>query len=136
MARETYVKLGKQSPYYARHRTITTTYLFMKWLVPDCLPYICLLKKNIKNINSFISIRPYTLMLATYKRDTWVFSLPNALNNLGPKPSSCDRFSIGHWNLDGILAYNFIKRSLLCAYISTNYFDILRLSETYFDSNI
>ena len=75
-------------------------------------------------------------MLATYKRHTWVFSLPNALNSLGPKPSSCDRFSIGHWNLDGILAYNFIKRSLLCAYISTNYFDILRLSETYFDSNI
>ena len=52
--------------------------------------------------------------------------------NPGPKPSSSNKFSICHWNLNSICAHNFIKR----AYISVHNFDILCLSETYLDSTI
>ena len=44
--------------------------------------------------------------------------------------------SICHWNLNSIPAHNFIKSSLLRAYISINKFDIICLSETYLDSSI
>ena len=56
--------------------------------------------------------------------------------NPGPKPSSCNKFSICHWNLNSISVHNFIKLSLLRAYISVHNFDILCLSETYLDSTI
>ena len=47
--------------------------------------------------------------------------------NPGPKPDSCENFSVCHWNLDGISAHNFSKVSLLNAYTSQPSF----LSETY-----
>ena len=56
--------------------------------------------------------------------------------NPGPKFSSYDRFSICHWNLNSISVHNFIKISLLRAYVSTHNFDILCLAETYLDSSI
>ena len=56
--------------------------------------------------------------------------------NLGPKPSSCNKFSICHWNLNFIFAHNLKKLSLLRAYISIHNFDILWLSETYLESTI
>ena len=52
------------------------------------------------------------------------------------KPSSSDKFSICHWNLNCVSADIFIKIYLLRAYISTQNFDILCLSEIYFDSSI
>ena len=56
--------------------------------------------------------------------------------NPKPKPSSCDKFSICHCNLNSISAYNFMKLSLSHAHISIHNFDILCLSETYLDSSI
>ena len=61
-------------------------------------------------------------MLATYIRHNWVCSILITLSgdtekNPGPKPSSCDKFSICHWNLNDISEHNVIKRSLLRAYI-------------------
>ena len=56
--------------------------------------------------------------------------------NPGPKPYICDSLSISHWNLNSISAHNFIKLSLLRAYISINKTDIICLSETYVDSSI
>ena len=44
--------------------------------------------------------------------------------------------SICHWNLNSISAYNFIKLTLLRAYISVNKIDITCLSQTYLDSSI
>ena len=52
------------------------------------------------------------------------------------KTSSCNKFSICHWNLNRISAHNFIKLSLLLAYISVHSFDILCLLETHLDSTI
>ena len=71
----------------------------MKILVTNGLPSMVLLRKNIKNINSFVSRGLYTLMLATYIRHTWVCPILITLSgdiekNTGPKPSSCDKFSI------------------------------------------
>ena len=56
--------------------------------------------------------------------------------NPGPEPSSCNKFSICHWNLNSISAHNIIKLSILRAYISIHNFDILCLSATYLDSTI
>ena len=55
--------------------------------------------------------------------------------NLGPKPSSNQNFSICHWNLSSISAYNYIKVSLLRAYTCTHKFDVICISETYLDSD-
>ena len=44
--------------------------------------------------------------------------------------------SICHWNLNSTSARNFIKLTLLRAYISINKTDIICLSETYLDSSI
>ena len=53
-----------------------------------------------------------------------------------PKSNSSECLSIFHWNLNSISAHNFIKSSLLRAYISIDKIDIICLSETYLDSNI
>ena len=95
-------------------------YVFMKLLLPNSLPYMFLSRKNIKNINLFVSRGLYTLMLATYIRHIWVCPILISLRgdiekNPRPKPSSCDKFSICDWNLNSISAHNFIKICLLCA---------------------
>ena len=76
-------------------------YVFMKLLLPNGLPYMFLSRKNIKNINSFVSRGLSTLMLARYIRHIWVCPIlitlsGNIEKNPGPKPSSCDKFSICH----------------------------------------
>ena len=86
----------------------------MKLLVPNGLPYMFLSRKNIKNINLFVSRGLYTLILAAYIRHIWVCSILVALGrdiekNPRPKPSSRDKFSICHWNLKSVSAHNFIK---------------------------
>ena len=60
----------------------------------------------------------------------------NGVLNPGPKPNSCENFSVFHWNLNSISAHNFSKVSLLNAYTSLHSFDIMCLSETYWDSSI
>ena len=80
-----------------------TSYVFMKLLVPNGLPYMLLLRKNIKNVNSCVSRGLYTLMLAAHILHIWVCSNLITLSgdiekNPGPKPSSC------------VLVQQFIKR--------------------------
>ena len=55
--------------------------------------------------------------------------------NPGPKPSSNQIFSICYWNLNGISVHNYIRLSLLRAYLSTHRFGVIWLSETYLDSD-
>ena len=71
----------------------------------------------------------------------WLYSLDikcsgDMEENPSPKPNSSDCLSIFHWNLNSIFAHNFIKYSLLRAYISINKIDITCLSETYLSSSI
>ena len=58
--------------------------------------------------------------------------------NPGPKLDSSQNFTICHWNLSSIAAYNFSKINLLKAYLTIHKTDIVivyRLSETYLDSS-
>ena len=54
--------------------------------------------------------------------------------NRGPERNSNQSFSICHWNLNSITAHNYLKISLLRAYISLHNFDVVCISETYLDS--
>ena len=53
--------------------------------------------------------------------------------NPGPKYSS---LTFCHWNLNGLTAHDFIKISLLQAYILQHNYDIICLSETFLNSSI
>ena len=55
--------------------------------------------------------------------------------NPGPKPNPCHSFSICHWNLNILAAHNYLKVSLLRAYVAITKFDAVCLSETYLDSS-
>ena len=59
----------------------------------------------------------------------------NIEENPGPKPSSSQSSFICHRNLNNISAHNYIKLSLLRAYVSTNKFDVICISETFLDSD-
>ena len=57
--------------------------------------------------------------------------------NQGPRRSTDETFSVCHWNLNSLLAYNYQKLLfLLKAYIAVHKFDVICLSETYLDSTI
>ena len=56
--------------------------------------------------------------------------------NVGPKSNAAQTLSICHWNLNNICAHNFVKLSLLRAYVSVEKFNIICLSDTYLDSSI
>ena len=55
--------------------------------------------------------------------------------NPGPKRNPCHSFSICHWNLNSLTAHNYLKVSLLRAYVAIRKFDVVCLSETYLDSS-
>ena len=55
--------------------------------------------------------------------------------NPGPKPNPCHSFSICHWNLNSLAAHNYLKVSLLRAYVAIEKFDVVCVSETYLDSS-
>ena len=58
-------------------------------------------------------------------------------SNPGPRRcDSCNNFSICHWNLNSMTAYNFKKINLLEAYSTINKFDVICLSESYLGSSI
>ena len=55
--------------------------------------------------------------------------------NPGPKSDPCHSFSICYWNLNSLAAHNYLKISLLRAYVAIKKFDVVYLSETYLDSS-
>ena len=55
---------------------------------------------------------------------------------LNPGPLNSKNLSICHWNVNGLSAHNFIKLSLLEAYVSFNKVDIICISETFLNSEI
>ena len=82
----------------------------------------------------------YISILVLYANCFWLDKIVLKLSgdieeNPGPKPISNQSFSICHWNLNSISAHNYIKVSLLRAYISTHKFDVICISETYLDSD-
>ena len=47
--------------------------------------------------------------------------------NPGPRPNPCHSFSICHWNLNSLTAHNYLKVSLLQAYVAIKKFDVVYL---------
>ena len=81
----------------------------------------------------------YFINAVSYIRHMCLYSLADKRSgdiedNPGLKPNSYECLSICHSNLNSISAHNYIKLSLLCAYISINKIDIICLSEIYIDS--
>ena len=56
--------------------------------------------------------------------------------NLGPGRNTNETFSVCHWNLNSLLAYNYNKLFLLKAYIEVHKFNVICLSKTYLDSTV
>ena len=97
--------------------------------------------QNIRFLRRSLFYSIYFINAVSYIHHMWLYSLAikcsgDIEENPGPKPNSCEYLSICHWNLNSISAHNFIKLSLLRAYISINKIDIICLSETYLDSSI
>ena len=55
--------------------------------------------------------------------------------NPGPKRTPKANLSIYHWNLNSTSAHNYVKLSLLRAYLAFHNFDIICISETYLNSS-
>ena len=54
----------------------------------------------------------------------------------GPESKRCQEFSVCHWNLNSIATHSFIKISSIKAYITIYNYDVICLSETFFDSSL
>ena len=97
--------------------------------------------QNIRFLRRSLFHSFYFINVVSYIHHMWLYSLVikrsgDFEENPGPKPNSCECLSICHWNLSRISAHNYIKLSVLRAYISINKIDIICLSETYLDSSI
>ena len=91
-----------------------------------------------KNNNSRAS--PFLVAVIKTWLAAWFYSLFSLLSgdvelNPVPKRNSRNAFSICHWNLNSISAHNYAEVFLLKAYIVFHKFDIICISETYFDSS-
>ena len=118
---------------------ICSAYLFT---LQECLKssFLSSLRVKCRTIHTCLNLILYISILVLYANHFWLDEIVLKLSgdieeNPGPKPSSNQSFSICHWNLNSISAHNYIKVSLLRAYISTHKFDVICISETYLDSD-
>ena len=56
--------------------------------------------------------------------------------NPGPKKNCSTSFSFCHWNLNSLIAHNYVKLSSLQAYNSVHKHDAICISETYPDNSV
>ena len=56
--------------------------------------------------------------------------------NPGPKKNCSTSFSFCHWNLNSLIAHNYVKLSSLQAYNSVHKHDVICLLETYLDNSV
>ena len=80
----------------------------------------------------------YLSMIGVYVHHIWLSLTIVRLSgdieeNPGPRCNSNQSFSVCHWNLNSITAHNYLKISLLRAYISLHNFDVVCISEIYLD---
>ena len=92
--------------------------------------FINLVQIRARFINLSVAWSFYFCVLLTFVHHIWLYLIISNRSvdiekNSGPKPYSCESFSICHWNLNSILAPNFLKLSLLRAYITVHEFDVI-----------
>ena len=97
--------------------------------------------QNVWHVHRSLSKGLFFITVALYIHHVWLYFITIQLSgdieeNTGPQSKPCNSLFICHWNLNCIPTHNFIKLSLLRAYISIDKFDITCLSETYLDSSI
>ena len=95
---------------------------------------------KIKAIYWSVLITFLILIVITFIQFIWVHALlirqsGDIEMNPGPKPNTCHSFSICHWNLNSLTAHNYLKVSLLRAYVGIKKFNVVCLSETYLNSS-
>ena len=84
----------------------------------------------------FLISSVFLLLSCSYLYHIWLFSRLMHLSgdiekNPGPKKDFSQKFSIGTWNLNSLVAHNLTKVALLKAYLSVQRLDIFCTSETY-----
>ena len=77
----------------------------------------------------------FSLNTSFWLQNLLVLSIGDVEKNPGPKRTLKASLSICHWNLNSISAHNYVKLSLLRAYLAFHNFDIICLSETYLNSS-
>ena len=99
---------------------------------------LSILEKKIRNYRYFFTLVQYFIILEYIIQilyHTYIIRLSGDVElNPGPRPNSCQSFSVCHWNLNSITAHIFLKLFLLKAYNAIYSYDIICLSETYLDS--
>ena len=98
------------------------------------------LRVKFRTVHTCFNLILYICILLLYANHFWFYKIVLKLSgdieeNPEPKPSSNQSFCICHWNLNSISVHNYVKISLLRAYISTHKFDVICISETYLDSD-
>ena len=111
------------------------TYLFT-CLFPEGLKFLSLLRVEFCTIHICVNLILYVIKLLLYANHFWLYEIVLKLSgdteeHPGPKPWSNLSYSIFHWNLSSISVHNYIKISLLRAYITTHKFDVTCISETF-----
>ena len=104
--------------------------LYIVSLFPEFFQASC------KHVFIYLRLALYIFMTVLYLRHIWLYSILIKLSgdveeNPGPKRKPCQSFSICHWNVNSVSAYNFSKVSLLRAYIFIHEFDVICISETF-----
>ena len=107
---------------------VLSNWKFIFRILPD-LVSICNFSRKILYL-SMIGVYVYHIWLSL----TIIRLSGDIEENPGPKRNSNQSFSICHWNLNSITAQNYLKISLLRAYILLHNFDVVCISETYLDS--
>ena len=128
--------LPKSEAYYSSYLklNIIAQSLLIFSLISSSWSFINLLRSKTKFISlPFVRIS-YICVLLTFIHHIWlcliIFNRSGDIEkNPGPKPNSYQSFSICHWNLNSITAHNFLKVSLLRAYITVHSFDVIGLSQ-------
>ena len=110
-------------------------------LVSSSWSFINLLQIKATFISLLVFSISYICILLAFIHHIWLYLIifngsGDNEKNPEPKPNFYQRFSIFHWNLNSISVHNFLKLSLLSAYIIVHKFDVICLSETYLDSSI
>ena len=126
------------------------TFLQMYFLIEHCylhcnilvslfmlLAALIYLKPKVHNVATISSFALFFVICIHLWTVNWLYSpflilLSGDVElNLGPKHNSGEFFSICHWNLNNVSAYNYTKLSSLRAVIAVHKFDIICLSRKF-----
>ena len=92
-------------------------------------------KITIKFFVWFLFLMAVSLNTSLWLQILLVLLSGNVEINPSPKRTPKANLSICHWNLNSISSHNYVKLSLLRAYLAFHNFDIICLSETYLNSS-